>query len=172
MYKKKLPFKEDKNEIIKSKVENLTNLHVIQPFEESKNKRGRQLNSKTVNITENPPKNSPKSIEMQINSQSTKTKTNKKILPKCGRRNNTNKIISKAYQADDFGIEEENESSDSDSLYENKKRKELCQDDSNFKENLKYSQLVEIYSSNENDEAENYEFSDDLNFNYEDLFFC
>jgi len=169
MYRKKLPFKEDKNEILRSKGDNLVNLHVIQPFEESKTKRGRQLTSKTGNNKDKVPKLSPNSIQMQINSQSMKTKTSKKNLTRCSRRNNTNKIISKAYQADDFEIEEEDESSDSDSLYENKKRKELCQDDPNFKDNVKYSQIVEIYSSNENDVGENYEFSDDLNFNYEDL---
>jgi hypothetical protein len=169
MYRKKLPFKEDKNEIMKSKGENLVNLHVIQPFEESKTKRGRQLNSKTVNISEKSSKNSPKTIQTQIHSQSIKSKTNKKNIPKCPRRNNTNKIISKAYEADDYGIEEENEFSDSDSLYENKKKKELCQDEPNFKDNIKYSQIVEIYSSNENEVGENYEFSDDVNFNYEDL---
>ena len=169
MYRKKLPFKEDKNEISKSKGDNLVNLHVIQPFEESKTKRGRQLTSKTGNVKDKESKISPNSIQMQINSQSMKTKTNKKNLRRCSRRNNTNKIITKAYQAEDFGIEEEDESSDSDSLYENKKRKELCQDDPNFKDNVKYSQIAEIYSSNENDVGENYEFSDDLNFNYEDL---
>jgi hypothetical protein len=169
MYRKKLPFKEDKNDLIKSKGENLVNLHVIQPFEESKTKRGRQLTTKTVNIKDKTSKLSPNSIQVQMNSQSMKTKTNKNIFTKINRRNNTNKIISKAYQADDLGIEEENESSDSDSLYENKKRKELCQNESNFKDNIKYSQIVEIYSSNENDVGENYEFSDDLNFNYEDL---
>lgn len=169
MYRKKLQFKEDKNELIKPRGENLMNLHVIQPFEECKTKRGRQLNTKTVSPPEKISKNSPKSIQMHLNSQSIKSKTNKKNVPKCQRRSNANKIISKAYQADEFEIEEEDESSDSDSLYENKKRKELCRDEPNFKDNIKYSQIVEIYSSNENEAGENYEFSDDLNFNYEDL---
>ena len=169
MYRKKLPFKEDKNQSTKSRGENPANLHVIQPFEESKTKRGRQLNIKTGNIAEQELKVSPSSTGMQTKSQSIKLKSNQKNNHKCKVRNNTNKIISKAYQADDFAIEEENESSDSDSLYENKKRKELCQDDINFKDNPKYSRVGEIYSSNENEAGENYEFSDDMNFNYEDL---
>ncbi len=169
MYRKKLPFKEDKNELSKSKEENIVNLHVIQPFEESKTKRGRQLSGKTEKICDNSSKNSAKSMQTPLNSQGMKTKTIKKKNLKSAGRNNTNQVISKAYQADDLGIQEESESSDSDSLYENKKRKELGQDEDQFKDKIKYSQIVEIYSSNENDIAENYEFSDDMNFNYEDL---
>jgi hypothetical protein len=149
MFRKKLPFKEDKNDQL---TQTTANLHVIQPFEESKHRRGRQLNH-TNNIEK---KEAPKPFQNQSTTCESKNQIKYKTINHKF-RNKTDKILSKNYQDQ---VEEEQESSE-DSFYQNKKKKHLSHEELNFK-----TQIIEIYSSNNED---NLELSDDMNFNYDDV---
>ncbi len=175
MLKKKLLFKEDKNQIsqinqickIKDEGDNM--IKSIESYDDIKRIRGRQLNNKENNVAQKCLLNTFKLSKVKNKGD------NLKIVNKCNSKiykldkGSNNRFNSNNYRADYFEMDDEDDyqSSDSDCSIRNNRKRELLEDNSELPENLKYPCRIESLD-NSQELMENYEVCDEFTLTYGD----